>query len=181
MRGAQHIAHGIAASDDICEGQSPFTAVTDALQLALEGAGIECVAERNLQTFDADRLDDEIMGAGAHRRDHVVDAAMRRLHDDRHIDTGLTHLAQYAEAVETGHHQIENHRIDLRRVRSCEQRDGGIAAVDHPRFVTGPLHHVFHETALYSVVVSDQNRGNHGTLRTRHLSVSNRGTLADGD
>ena len=39
--------------------------------------------KRHLQALDADRLDHEIGRARAHRRDHVVDAAMRGLHDHR--------------------------------------------------------------------------------------------------
>ena len=58
----------------------------DARELAFERAGIERVAQADLQPLDADRLDHEIDGAGAHRRHHIVDAAVRGLHDHRHID-----------------------------------------------------------------------------------------------
>jgi hypothetical protein len=34
---------------------------------------------------------------------------------------------------------------------------------------------------LHRVVIGDQNGGSHGIPRTLQLSVSNRGTLADGD
>ena len=43
----------------------------------------ERVAQRHLQPLGADRLDHEIGRAGAHRRDDIVDAAMRGLHDHR--------------------------------------------------------------------------------------------------
>ena len=83
LRGAQHAGHGLAAGDDVGEGQAAFAAVPDALQFALQRAGVERIAQRHLQPLDADRLDHEILGAGAHRRHHIVDAAMGGLHDRR--------------------------------------------------------------------------------------------------
>jgi len=56
-----------------------------------------------------------------------------------------------------------------------------VAAVDDDGLVAAALHHVFDQTALHRVIVCDQNGGSHGIPRTLQLSVSNRGTLADGD
>ena len=58
---------------------------------------------------------------------------------------------------------------------------GGIAALDHERFIAAFLHHVFDQAARHRVVIGDQNGGSHGIPRALQLSVSNRGTLADGD
>ena len=77
----------------------------------------ERVAQRHLQPLGADRLDHEIDRARAHRRHHVVDAAMRGLHDHRHAQAGLAHARQHAEAVEIGHHEVEHHAVDARAVR----------------------------------------------------------------
>ena len=59
--------------------------------------------------------------------------------------------------------------------------DRGVAAIDDDGLIAALLHHVFDQTALYGVVVGDQNGGSHGFPRTFLLSVSNRGTLADAD
>ncbi len=87
-------------------------------QFAFERAGVERVAQADMQPLGADRLDHEIDRAGAHRRDHIVDAAMRGLHDHRHVDRRLAHFGEHAEPVEIRHHQIEDHAIDPRAVRA---------------------------------------------------------------
>src|SRR5229473_3592477 len=107
--------------------------------------------------------------------------AMGGLHDDGDAETGFTDFGQYAHAVEAGHHQIEHDGIDHRRVRRGQPRDRRVAGIDDERLVATLLHHVFDQTARYRVVIGDQNAGSHGFPPTLQLSVSNRGTLADGD
>ena len=60
LGGAQRGAHRRAAGDDVGEGERAVAAVPDALQFALQRAGVERVAQRHLQPLDADRLDDEV-------------------------------------------------------------------------------------------------------------------------
>ena len=158
-----------------------FAAVADALQFALQRAGIERVAQADLQPLDADRLDHEILRAGAHRRDHIVDAAMGGLHDHGDGETGFADFCQHAHAVEAGHHQIEHHGVDRRRVRRGQHGDGGVAAVDDDGLIAAFLHHVFDQAASHRIVIGNQNGGSHGVPRALQLSVSNRGTLADAD
>ena len=52
------------------------------------------------------------MRAGAHRRHHIVDAAMGGLHDDGDVEAGVADFCQHAHAVEAGHHQIEHDGVD---------------------------------------------------------------------
>ena len=127
LRGAQHTGHGVVAGNDVGEGQSAFAAMFDALQLALQRAGVERIAQRHLKAFDADRLHDEILGAGAHRRHDVIDAAMSGLNDDGDVEAGFADFCQHAHAIEAGHHQIEHHGIDGRRVGCGEHGDGRVA------------------------------------------------------
>jgi hypothetical protein len=181
LRGAQHARHGLAAGDDIGEGEAALAAVTDALQFAFQRAGVERVAQADLQPLHADGLDDEILGAGAHRRHHIVDAAMGGLHDDGNAEAGFADFGKHAHAVEARHHQIEHHGIDRRRVRGGQRGDGGVAAVDHDGLIAAFLHHVLDQAAGHGIVVGDQNAGSHGFPRALQLSVSNRGTLADAD
>ncbi len=154
--------------------------MADALQFALERGRIERVAKRDLEPLQANRLDHEIGRARAHRRDHIVDATMGRLHDDGDAETRFADFRQDAHAVEAGHHEIEDDAVDG-RVRGGEGGDRRIAGVHHDRLIAAFLHHVVDQPAGYSVVVGDQNTGSHGVPRTLLLSVSNRGTLAEAD
>ena len=142
-----------------------FAAVADALQFALERAGVERIAQRHLQPLEADRLDDEILRAGAHRRNHIVDAAMRGLHDDRDAQARFTNFCEHAEPVEARHHEVEHDRVDRLPVRSGQQGHGRIAAFDDERLVAALLHHVFNQTALHGVVIGNQDGSSHGVPR----------------
>ena len=106
---------------------------------------------------------------------------MGGLDDDGDVEAGLADLGQHAHAVEAGHHEIEHDGVDDRPIRRGQDGDGSIAAIDDNGLVAAFLHHVFNQTALYGIVVGDQNAGSHGVPRTQQLSVSNRGTLADAD
>ena len=153
----------------------------DALQFAFQGAGVERIAQAHLQPLHADRLHHEILGAGAHRRHHIVNTAMRCLHDDGDIEPGFTNFCQHAHAVEAGHHKIEHHGIDPRCVRRGQHGNGRVAGVDSECVVAAFLHHVFDQPTLHRVVVDNQNAGSHGFPRAAQLFVLNRGTLADAD
>ena len=132
-------------------------------QLAFERAGVEGVAQADLQPLGADWLDDEIDGAGAHRRDHVVDAAMGGLHDHRQLDAGLAQPRQHAQPIEVRHHQIEDHAIDPAAVRQTEQLQRRIAVVERERLVAELLQHAFKQAALDRVVVDDEHAAAHGS------------------
>ena len=129
----------------------------DAGKLAFERAGVERVAQADMQPLGADRLDHEIDRAGAHRRDHIVDAAMGGLHDHRHVDGGLAHFGEHAEAVEIGHDQIENDAIDPRAVGSGEQRQRTVAGVARERLVFELVQHALQEPALHRIVVDNED------------------------
>ena len=144
---------------------SPFSALV-----------LSALRKRHLQSLEPNRLDHEILGAGAHRRHHIVDAAMGGLHDHGNVEAGLADLGQHAHAVEAGHHQIEHHRVDDGRVRRGQRGDRGVAAVDHQRLIAAFLHHVFDQAALHGIVIGNQNAGGHGFPRSLQLSVLNRGT-----
>ena len=128
-----------------------------------ERAGVERVAQRHLQPLGADRLDHEIVRAGAHRRDHIVDAAMGGLHDHRDGEAGFAHSREHAEAVEIGHHQVEHDaRRSLCASAAVSNAAAGIAAVGDERLVAELPHHVFDQAALHRVVIGNQNGRSHG-------------------
>ena len=129
----------------------------DAIKLAFERAGVERVAQADQHALGARRLDDEIDRAGAHRRDHVVDAAMRGLHDHRYGDGGLAQSGENAETVEVRHYQVENDAIDTRAVRPGEQRQCGVAIVERDRLIAELLQHALEQPALHRIVVDDED------------------------
>ena len=154
----------------------------DAIELALERAGIECIAQADLQPLGADRLDEEIDRAGAHRGHDIVDAAMGGLHDHRHVDRSLAQFRQDAETVQIRHHQIEDDAVDLPAIGGSEQRQGGVAVVARHRPVAEFLQHAFEEPALHRIVVD--NKDGHDPSAILHGSCavsghSRRGDLTD--
>src|SRR6516225_5787768 len=108
------------------------------------------------------------MRTGAHCRYHVVDAAMRGLHDHGNVKAGLADFRQNTHAVEAGHDEVKHHRIDRGRIRAGQQGYRRVSAVHHHRFIAAFLHHVFDQPALYGVVVRDQDAGSHGFPPTLH-------------
>ena len=132
-----------------------------------------------MQALRPDRLDDEVDGAGAHGRDDVVDAAVRRLHDHRHADPRLTQSGQYAEAVKVWHDQIEDHAIDPGTVGGAQQRQCGVAVVARHRLVAEFLQHAFEQPALHRIIVDDENSHQFlGGLAPQVVPF--RGTVAEG-
>ena len=124
--------------------------------------------KRHLQPLGADRLDHEIGRARAHRRDHVVDAAMRGLHDHRNGDAGLAHAGEHAEAVEIGHHEIEHDAVDRAAVGAGQQLGRGVAAVGDDDLVADARDHVFEQPALHRIVVDDENTLDHVRTSLTH-------------
>ena len=64
---------------------------------------------------------------------------------------------QHAEPVEVRHHQIEDHAIDPRAVRPGEQRQRGVAVVEHDRLVVEFLQHALEQPALHRIVIDDED------------------------
>src|SRR5262249_58379631 len=115
------------------------------------------------QALGACRLDHKVGGARAHRRHDVVDAAMRGLHDYRDVQIGLAHPRHDTASIEVRHHQVEDHAVDTRCLRTKEEIDGGIAAVRGDHLVAEALDHAFKEAALNRIVIDDQHDLGHKT------------------
>ena len=119
--------HALDFGDDVAERQLADAPAGRAPELVLERVDAQRVLDRHLQPFGADRLDDEIIGAGPHRRDHRLDRAVRGLDDGGNGDVVLAHAGEHAHAVEIGHHQIEHDEIDRRPVGRLQPRQPGFA------------------------------------------------------
>ncbi len=128
----------------------------DAVEFALERAGIERVPQADLQPLGAGRLDHEINRARPHRRYDVINAAMGGLHDDRHFDRRLAKTRQHAESVEIWHHQIEDDAIDPPGFRSRQQRQRRLAAVNDDGLVSELLQHGIDKPALHRIIVDNE-------------------------
>ena len=98
---------------------------------------------------------------------------MGGLDDDRDAEPGLAHLAENAEAVEIGHHEIEHDAFEGRRIGRRHQPDRGLAAVGGDDAIAGLFHHVLQEAALYGVVVDDEDAlGHHAFPVGRTVRIS---------
>ena len=161
LGGAQHLLHARVARHDILEGERAGAAALEALEFGFERARRQRIAQRDLQPFGADRLDHEVHRARAHRRHHLVDAAMRGLHDHRDADAEVAHAREHAVAVEIGHHQVEHDAVDA-RVGRGHGRDRRIAAVGDHHLVAEARRHAFEQAALHGIVIDDQDRFGHG-------------------
>ena len=133
--------HFRAARDEILEGQKTLRALADAAHFAGERVDRQGVLDRDLQPLGADRLDDEVLRAGAHRGNHRLYRAMRGLHDDRRRELELAHAAENAHAVEIGHHEIEHEQGDRRGASLGHAEERLFAAFDGLDFVTETPRH----------------------------------------
>jgi hypothetical protein len=160
---AQHCLHARAARHDVLERQRSGMAALEALDFRFQCADGERVAQRDLQALGADRLHHEIGRARAHGRNHIVDAAVVGLHDDRNGDAGLAHARQHAQAVEIGHDQIEHHAIDAGLAAVAERLDRGLAAIRHDGVMTEAPRHGLEQPTLHRIVIDDENGGHGGS------------------
>src|SRR3974390_1656796 len=130
-------------------------------QLGGKTARRQRIGERNLQPLGSGGLHDEVAGARAHRRDDVVDAAVRGLHDDREVGAGLAQARQHAQTVEVGHHQIEHHAVDTGGIPAEQTAERRVATIRRERPVTKALYHRFQEPPLDGIVIDDEDGVSH--------------------
>ena len=67
--------HGLAADDEVGEGERALRLLLDAGDLALQRLDLERAVDRHLEPLGRGRLDDEVGGAGAHGVDGGIDAS----------------------------------------------------------------------------------------------------------
>ena len=158
--------HRIRTGDDVAKGEHAGVAPIGAAELVFQRVDPEGVLDRKLQPLGADRLDDEVDCAGAHRRDDGLDRAVRRLHDRRHRDLALAQALEHAHAVKIGHDKVENDEADRRTIGRLDPRQRRRARVYGFHVVAEPPRHRFQQAALNWIVVDDKDEGGHGSSRT---------------
>ena len=127
-------------------------------------------SQRHLEAFGTDRLDHEVDRAGAHRRHHVVDAAVRGLHDHRHGIAGLAQPRQHAEAVEVGHDEVEHHAVEA--LAAEQERDRRLAGLGDHGLMAKLARHVVEQPALNRIVIDNENASGHGNTPYANCAVS---------
>ena len=95
---------------------------------------LERARHEQQQVIGIDRLGEEVERAFLHRRDRILDAAVGRHHDDRHVGVDLLRRAQHAEAVAFGQPQIGQHERRLALLQHAARPRAGRA----PRARHGP-------------------------------------------
>jgi hypothetical protein len=114
------------------------------------------------EAFGIDRLDHEVVGAGAHRLDRGLDRALRRLHDDRAFGAHRGQPLEELQPVHARHHEVEHDEIDRLPARARQERQPRLAAVDGEGIEAEALGHFFQDAALGRIVVDDEDAWGHG-------------------
>ena len=153
--------HAGTARDDVAEAERAGGRPARAARRILHRLDLERVGDCRAQPVGRGRLDDEIEGAGAHRRDHCLDAALRGLHDHRHRDAALTHRVENAEAVDAWHGEIEDNRCNVATARAVKRLQRRFAAVGNDRLMAEFRDCALEQPALHGIVVDNEYRGSH--------------------
>ena len=84
------------------------------------------------------------------------------LHDHRGVVFHGFEPVEHRHAIEIGHHEIENHHIDLRQSAVIEPVKRLRSPFHHFRRIAKTAHHFGEQAALDRIVVDDEEMGAHG-------------------
>ena len=154
-------AHRFRAGDDVAEAEFAGVAPRGAAQLVLQRIDAQRIADRHLEAFGADRLDDEVRRARAHGGNDDLDRAMRRLDDRGHRDIALAHPRQHPHAVEIGHDEVEDQEIDRRSLARLEARERGFARFHAFGVVAKSSGHRLEQAPLDGIVIDNEYESGH--------------------
>jgi hypothetical protein len=86
---------------------------------------------------------------------------VRGLHDGRDGAAGVAQACQHPHAVEVGHHEIEDHQVDLRLAAGLESGQRQLTALDGLGGVAEATNQRLQQATLNGVVVDDQDGAGH--------------------
>ena len=158
---AEHLAHGAGFRDEILEGQTVVRFFLEPRDFMRQRSDLELVSDRDRDAFGARGLDEKIVGAGAHRLDGGIDAALCGQHDDRKIGMADAQLAEHLQPIHVGHDEIEQHEHDLVAARPVDEVERGLAAGRSHRRHAGPRNGRLEQATLHGIVVDNQNSLRH--------------------
>ncbi len=150
--------HGLAAGDQVGEAELAAGGGLHADQLVGQRLDLERILDGDFEPLRAHRLDHEVDGAGPHRRNGGVDAAMSGLHDGRRLARQRAHGGENGQAVGARHDEVEQDKADLSRGVGLERGERLVAAIRRGDAIAEPLDGLFENTTLSRVVVDDQIR-----------------------
>ena len=154
---AEDLFHLGAGRHQVLEGELVVGLLLQLLDLARKRADLELVADRNGDAFGAGGLDQEIVGAGAHRLHGAVDAAARGQHDHRQVGIGCAQLGQHLQPAHVGHHQVQQHQRDLFAARTVDQVQRRAAAGRGDDLHAAAGDRRFQQSPLHGIVVNDKD------------------------
>ena len=153
--------HGLSLGDQIAECEFAGHLAVDPGDLAFQRVDPQRVLDRHFEPLRADRLDHEIGGAGAHRADCGIDAAIGRLHDDRRRGGVGTQPVQNAHTIEARHHQIQQYQVNLRGFLPAQKLKRLLTALRSQGLMSECFDGFFEDTPLDGIVIDDQDTLDH--------------------
>ena len=115
----EHLPHPWTAPDDVRELVVPLLDVLpERPVLSDQAALLHGVACDDRHLFVLEWLRDVVERSALHRRDRALDRAVRRDDNDREILVDPLQLVERRDAVETGHHDVDDRGVE--RQRACE-------------------------------------------------------------
>src|SRR5262245_50808122 len=121
-REPDHLGHGRRLADDLIEAESLLLLPPQEPNLAPESAGLDPVADGDLEFAEPDRLTDEIVSAAAQRRDRVLEMNVARDHDHDGLRLAPLVFEQGVESGSVGQIDVLQHRRRPLRVEGLQRR-----------------------------------------------------------
>ena len=168
------LPHRRARADDLARQRAAVDLLAQPLDLGAQRAVLHRALERERELLDLERLGDEVVGAGADRRDRGLDAAERGDHDDRHVGpVGGDALAQL-EAVHAAHVEVGDDDVE---VLVLEQRQRFVGRRLPRRLEAGAAQRGFQRLAQTLIVVDDEDATLHNSNDFRTVNYTLRSNV----
>ena len=135
-----------------------FVARTQALHLAAQGVEPERAIDDEREVVDLERLGDEVVRAGADRRDRGLERAERRHDDDRQIFVARANVSAELDAAHAAHVDVGDDDVE---VVFAEEAQAILCGVRAARLVSARFEIVRNEVTKTGVVVDEENVGLH--------------------
>ncbi len=158
--------HGGRGADQLLEGDLAGRLLLEAIDLALQVAHLQRVADRDHDPLRRGRLDEEVLRAGLHGLDHGVDAAGGGQHDDGLHEAARAHLLQRLQAALARHDKVQHDHVSAARAQAIDRLFAVFSMDDNQAFA---LEHRLDQAPLGRIVIDDENRLGHGP--TNHHSM----------
>ena len=170
--------HGLAADDEVTEGECALGLLLDTRDFALQRLDLERAVDRRPRAVGRGRLDDEVGRTGAHRTDGGVDGAVSRLHDDGRSARLRREAPQDLHAIHAGHDMVEQNQRDGGAIRPLQDLQGLFAALGGPGLEAETPDGFFEDATLRGIVIDDQDELGHwwGLDSTQLITVTSGAT-----